>query len=412
MESVFNITKNDSKILEIETKRKPTLRAKNKMNENNFKNSNLLEKNYIMDYKNKSFSGRYNIYFLNNIIEISKDKKILETRKFKKIFYLLELLIIINLFYPIVSDISINLILKGPCSNEPIFNWKSYTKPSKIFLEGELSNIPIYNYDEGDYLKFNCGTTQCKIKLLWDQNVLSVQNNQVTISDIIHDAMSTIYIDELPSKAEKMFKNCNKILKIDLSGFKSDEILTMGNMFDSCTSLTTIDGLSVKNVKDLSYLFYDCISLTTINFRDIDTNPSKFNIDTNYMFHNCKQLETIDLRILKNKNIIKMEKMFYNCDKLKSLDLSSVDTSQIENMKNLFANCKALTSLKIDTNFNTKNVKNFGYMFYNCENLEFIGNAPDSFIFIISKAENMESMFKNCFNLVSLHFSFSFSNTG
>ena len=63
-----------------------------------------------------------------------------------------------------------------------------------------------------------------------------------------------------------------------------------------------------------------------------------------------------------------MEKMFYNCDKLKSLDLSSVDTSQVENMKNLFANCKALTSLKIDTNFNTKNVKNFGYMFYNCEN--------------------------------------------
>jgi len=289
MDTVFKLTKKDSKILAIEKQYELILGTKYNMDESNLKNSKLFESNYIIGYKNNSFSEKYNILNINNVVEISKNKKILETkknRKFEKIFYLLVLLIIINLFNPIVSDHSISLTLKGPCNNEPIFNWKSFTKPSKIFLSDSLVNNAYYNYND-DYLKFNCYSDKCEIKLLWDKKALPVQSNQVIISDIVHNVISTIYIDELPSKAEKMFQNCNKILSIDLSYFKSDEIKTMANMFDSCTSLTTINGLSLKNVYDLSYLFSDCISLTSVTFMDIDTNPSEFDILANSMFQNC-----------------------------------------------------------------------------------------------------------------------------
>ena len=159
MDTVFKLTKKDSKILAIEKKYELILGTKHNTDENNFKNSKLFESNYIIGCENNSFSEKYNILNTNNAAKISNNKKILEikkNRKFEKIFYLLVLLIIINLFNPIVSDHSISLTLKGPCNNEPIFNWKSFTKPSKIFLSDNLVNVPNDAYYDGDYLKFNC----------------------------------------------------------------------------------------------------------------------------------------------------------------------------------------------------------------------------------------------------------------
>ena len=38
----------------------------------------------------------------------------------------------------------------------------------------------------------------------------------------------------------------------------------MAHMFDSCTSLTEVKNLPIVNAKDISYLFYNCYSLTVL----------------------------------------------------------------------------------------------------------------------------------------------------
>ena len=71
-----------------------------------------------------------------------------------------------------------------------------------------------------------------------------------------------------------------------------------------------------------------------------------------------------------------MSYMFYYCSSLTSLNLSNFNTNNVTNMSYMFYNCSSLTFLNL-SNFNTNNVNNMSYMFYDCSSLNSSLNTQD-----------------------------------
>ncbi len=87
-----------------------------------------------------------------------------------------------------------------------------------------------------------------------------------------------------------------------------------------------------------------------------------------HMFNTCSSLTSLDLSSFNTSKVTEMRVMFCNCSSLMSLDLSSFNTSNVTNMFNIFGGCSSLTSLDLSS-FNTSNVTDMGRMFYGCSRL-------------------------------------------
>ena len=88
--------------------------------------------------------------------------------------------------------------------------------------------------------------------------------------------------------------------------------------FDKSKDILEIKLIGLQNVTDMSYLFYDCISLIDISGLS-DLNTSRIT-DMGLIFFNCKMLNTIpDISNWDTSNAINMQEMFGSCKSLKSL---------------------------------------------------------------------------------------------
>ena len=101
---------------------------------------------------------------------------------------------------------------------------------------------------------------------------------------------------------------------------------------------------NAPNLNSMSYMFYNCTSLTSVNF------SKGMNYSTS--------------------NLNNFENMFSGCTSLTSVDFSYLKTKNIQNTKGMFDNCISLTSLDL-SNFTTYNLK-MDYMFNNCTNLNYL----------------------------------------
>ena len=92
------------------------------------------------------------------------------------------------------------------------------------------------------------------------------------------------------------------------------------------------------------------------------------------MFYNCESLTSLNFSNFETTNVQFMDNMFYGCHNLTELDLSSFNTSNVSNFAHMFDGCLSLTSLDI-SNFDASSVTEIGKfddIFTNCEKLEFI----------------------------------------
>ena len=64
-----------------------------------------------------------------------------------------------------------------------------------------------------------------------------------------------------------------------------------------------------------------------------------------------------------------MSYMFYECSSLTNINLSNFNTQNVTDMSNMFSGCKLLTKIDL-SNFNTQNVTNMSDMFWGCESLK------------------------------------------
>ena len=113
-------------------------------------------------------------------------------------------------------------------------------------------------------------------------------------------------------------------------------------------------------------------------------------------FANLTKLKTITgLEYLNTEKVTNMSYMFYSCSSLTSLDVTHFNTAKVTNMNNMFSNCSSLTSLDV-TYFNTANVTDMNKMFYKCSALTTI-YASDNFV--TDKVEYSYNMFYDCTSL-------------
>ena len=113
------------------------------------------------------------------------------------------------------------------------------------------------------------------------------------------------------------FSGFNNLVNIEgIEYLKTDNVADMSNMFNHCSSLTSIDvsGFKTDNVTDMSAMFYNCIGLTSLDVSGFKTDNMTY---TSVMFWGCAKLTTI--YVASEWSTAKVEygdAMFTGCTKL------------------------------------------------------------------------------------------------
>lgn len=191
-------------------------------------------------------------------------------------------------------------------------------------------------------------------------------------------------------KIADMFKNCTKLVSLNLSGFDNIKPETMQNVFSGCSLLTSIDisKFDLKDVNRYQNLFYNCSSLTEIKIPNNMSSNCQSTIFMGSMYQNCSSLTEIDMTVFSGKTIhigsvfsgcttlknIRFEQnkitglsaTFENCSALENLDISGFDVSSVDNMIKTFDGCQSLKTLILPEVFDTNKVTIMTSMFRNC----------------------------------------------
>ena len=143
-----------------------------------------------------------------------------------------------------------------------------------------------------------------------------------------------------------MFWCCESLTSLDLSNFDTSQVTKMYEMFGLCKSLTSLDlsNFNTSQVTVMGSMFDFCESLTSLDLSNFDTSKVT---DMSWMFDYCESLASLDLSNFNTSQVTDMSAMFINCESLTSLDLSNFDTSRVTDMKYMFAYCNTLSELDI-----------------------------------------------------------------
>jgi surface protein len=115
--------------------------------------------------------------------------------------------------------------------------------------------------------------------------------------------------------------------------------------FKNDSKITEVTTIVNESHTDLSYMFFSCSNLVSVNTQDWDTS----NVTTMYgMFHGCSSLQSLDLSNFVTSKVTSMKNMFSNCSNLTSLDISNFDTSNVTDMDAMFMYCHNLHKLYLN----------------------------------------------------------------
>ena len=193
-----------------------------------------------------------------------------------------------------------------------------------------------------------------------------------------------------------MFYCCQKLTSLDVSNFSTSNVTNMSSMFDSCTGLTSLDvsKFDTSNVTNMSNIFNWCSSLISLDVSKFDTSKVT---DMGKMFYCCQKLTSLDVSRFDTSKVTNMYSMFSSCTGLTSLDVSKFDTSKVTKMDRMFWGLSSLSILELDK-FDTSKVANMEYMFCSCRKL----TSLDVSNFNTGNVTSMSNMFSYCNNLTSL----------
>ena len=247
----------------------------------------------------------------------------------------------------------------------------------------------------------------------------TISMNAVNIEDEDSDYEIKLWLDTTDKTAyyytepEKVYLNTDSskmfyteyiniiknILEIDLSNFDTSKVTNMSGMFEDMSSLTTLNlsNFDTSRVTDMSGMFERMSSLTSLNLSNFDTSKV---INMRAMFGSMSNLTTLDLSNFDTSKVISMHAMFELMSSLTTLDLSNFNTSQVTNMQWMFYGMSSLTTLNL-SNFNTSRVTNMHSMFSSMSNLTSLNLSN----FDTSKVTDMSGMFAGMSSLTTLNLS-------
>lgn len=211
------------------------------------------------------------------------------------------------------------------------------------------------------------------------------------------------FIGSSVTNLKAMFRGCESLTELDLSGSNSENVKAMEEMFNGCKALSKLDLTSFKTgqVTTMENMFCDCSTLETLDVSSFNTE----NVTTMLgMFNNCSSLRSLNLPGFNTANVTQMSSMFIKCSSLRSLDLSSFNTRKVTRMQNMFEGCTNLESIDLSS-FDTENMRSMTRMFFSCTKLETL----DLSSFATPKMVTMGSAFENCENLKKIYVTSAFT---
>ena len=160
-------------------------------------------------------------------------------------------------------------------------------------------------------------------------------------------------------------------------------------------------------VTDMSYMFFDCGSLSSLDVSGFDTSKVT---DMYSMFYGCKNLEELRINYENDKwntsSVDNMAWMFGACESLPTVDVSNFKVEKVITMRSMFQDCKSLKEInvsswtpsnvgKIPENKadDSKYAGSLKYMFIECSSLESLGETGVSNWSVSEDAETTD-MFK------------------
>jgi len=165
---------------------------------------------------------------------------------------------------------------------------------------------------------------------------------------------------------------------------------------DKKEELLKVNLLFEKNLKDLSYLFFGCSSLISLNIIS-DLNALYIN-NMSYMFYNCSSLKELpNISNWEMSNVTNISFMFAGCSNLEWLpDISKWNLINIKNISNLFSECFSLKYIPDISKWTTFNIRDISFLFYGCSSLV---TLPDISKWKTNNINNMKGIFSYAKNL-------------
>ena len=206
----------------------------------------------------------------------------------------------------------------------------------------------------------------------------------------------------------RMFSYCTNLETLNISTFVTSNVSDIRGMFDGCSSLTTLDlsHFNLDKCKTYKYqfngsqLFYNCSSLGTINLSGWGEYISGTECDLSYMFNGCTNLTNIiglsQLKISK-LSASGLSETFEGCASLTEVDLSDWTIQYLYEAPGLFGGCTNLVNIKWPETIMVGLTPTYvAQMFYNCAKLT---NIPEFIVDWYTNRDNyIESDYKaNCF---------------
>ena len=226
--------------------------------------------------------------------------------------------------------------------------------------------------------------------------------------NIKHVVFDTSFSGYRPSRTNSWFATCFNLQDIkDIRNLNTENVTDMSYMFNDCQSLTSLDlsNFNTQNVTNMRCMFFGCHALTSLDVSNFNTQ----NVTQMWMmFSGCSALTSLDVSNFNTQNVTDMSDMFLLCQSLTSLDVSNFNTENVTKMSSMFYDCSALKSLDV-SKFNTQNVTDMSWMFYNCESLTsiFCNNNWD-----VGRYVNDIYMFDNCRQLKGTNTAYNEYKTG
>ena len=214
---------------------------------------------------------------------------------------------------------------------------------------------------------------------------------------------------QLGNKINYMFQETQSLQSLDLTGADFSTVTETMFAFAGCDLPTIdISGFGLGALTEVEYMFQNMTNTTTVNISNLTFGPGA-DASTMFSIYqsngdssgNSSSLTSIVCEdIDASASNISLAYMFYRCISLTSLDVSTWDTSGVVDMQAMFYDTRGLTSAIVGLNsFDTSNVTNFNFVMGQ-EALSNGGSFGGGFIYNLSNwrltsATNVTQMFKN-----------------
>ncbi|GEM_PF-521190 len=274
------------------------------------------------------------------------------------------------------NNLNTTLSMFDGCSNlESIdlekFNAKFQEGTDPVISSHQQSNNRIDGRAEISYMFKGCeklGTIRfsdsfetSKVKS-WQKMFLNCKN--ATVIDVA--GLNTQSAENM----EWIFKECNKVEKLDLSGWKLHNVTNLYQAFNNDYALSELklgSGWNLQNCTTMYACFDSCSNLKGCDFHEIKTSSKLSNVEC--LFKGCAKIENLNIKEWDVSGVHSMKQTFYNCSAVKTIDIANWITPNLESLENTFSGCSNVELIDM-SNWNMEKVKTMESAFNSLKKLK------------------------------------------